>query len=232
MRLWPTTTTKPDRPASVAPVVILHDVDHVQILRLLVLDTYRWKKNWATWRVCFAHDEVDPMLSFQRISEFVARQAVPLCRRSAEAVEIVLYLRDEEDLKPIFDAYGTLTKGIGRISAIQSQASYEEAARIAAILAQMSRPEEAIEESNTGVDLPDMTWNVVGQGLQRVATSDVKGLKIRVRMGYVGNQEMWLVDVGDQQDCIRFRARADAVSKMGVEMALRAFVARMSAKSR
>lgn len=232
MRIWPATTTKPDHPAPPpVTVAVLHDVEHVQILRLLVLDTYRWKKNWAAWRVCFAYDEIDPALSFQKVAEFVARQAAPLCRRSAEAVEIVLYLRGEEDLQPIYDAYGTLTKGIGRISAMQSMASYEEAARIAAILASMTRQEEVAPAAATGVALPDMTWNTVGQGHQRVATTDVKGLKLRVRMGYMGNQEMWLVDVGDQQDCIRFRARADAISKMGVEMALRAFMARMAAKN-
>jgi hypothetical protein len=34
---------------------------------------------------------------------------------------------------------------------------------------------------------------------------------------------MWLVDVDHRPDCIHFRARADALSKMGVKMALKAF---------
>ena len=226
MRLWSSNEKNVVAPPN---VTVVHDVEHVQILRLLVADTYRWKREWATWRIRFQHDDDERGMSFQDVSAFVRDKAAPLCRRSCEPIDIVLYLRDEEDLRQIFRVYGTVMRGVGGISAIQSQASYGEAARVAAMLADLSRPApraaDPVEDSPVDEigELPDMSWQVTGHGLSRVATSMVNGHQIRVRLGYVGNSEMWLVDVDHRPDCIHFRARADALSKMGVKMALKAF---------
>jgi hypothetical protein len=121
-------------------------------------------------------------------------------------------------------------RGVGAITSIQSQAAYGEAVRIAARLAGNGRAAARapiVAEPAAPVDeigeLPDMNWVVIGHGLHRVATCAVQGHQIRVRLGYVGNAEMWLVDVDHKPDCIHFRSRADALSKMGIKMALKAF---------
>jgi len=225
MRLWSSNETTASAPPNPA---VIHDVEHVQILRLLVADTYRWKQDWASWRISFAHDAEEPGMPFAAITSFVRDQVAPICQRGCEAIDNVLYLCDENDLKLVFDVYGGVLRGAGTITSIQSQAAYGEAVRIAGKLAgarasaRVSEPEASAPVDEIG-ELPDMNWEVIGHGLHRVATCVVQGHQVRVRLGYVGNAEMWLVDVDHKPDCIHFRSRADALSKMGIKMALKAF---------
>ncbi|MDE2573787.1 MAG: hypothetical protein KGL55_00600 [Rhodospirillales bacterium] len=235
MHLWSSTSERrpaaPPPPPSAAPGVT-HDLDHIQVLRLFVTDTYRWKRDWAEWRIRFAHDEDEPGSSFRDVAALVRDKAAPLCRRAAEAVEIVLYVREEDDLKAVFDRFGATLHGAGRISAIQSRSAYEDAARVAAMLALATRSPQAegrpggADEAREAASLPDLAWYVEGHGLARVATAEVQRHRVTVRMGFVNGSEMWLVDVNEQSGCMHFRARADAVSKMGIAMALRAYAAR------
>ena len=47
MRLW----SSASRHLPLVKGVTVHDLDHIGILRLLVTDTFRWKRDWANWRV-------------------------------------------------------------------------------------------------------------------------------------------------------------------------------------
>jgi len=62
--------------ATAAPV---HDVAQVQVLGLLVTDTFRWKRDWATWRIRSTSKppRASPTLNKQ------AAPTAPPCRRTA-----------------------------------------------------------------------------------------------------------------------------------------------------
>lgn len=212
MNLWPIA-----RKAEPAPPPPRHDADHVRILRLMVTDTYRWRCDWAGWRVRFAHDDHLPGLSLGEVGAFVQTRVVPLCGSGAEGHGNILYVREEEDLIPVFDAFGAIDHGLGQITAIQSRDAYDDAARIAVILAERHRPDVV------GADplaLPDLQWHVSGQDQFRIARTRVRGHEVVVRFGYLGGHEMWIVDVDGRANCAHFRLRADAMSKLGVGVAL------------
>lgn len=210
-------TSLTGRQAAPPPAPARHDADHVRILRLMVTDTYRWRCDWAGWRVRFAHDDHVPGQTLNDVAAFVQARALPFCASGAEASGNILYLRDEEDLPRVFDAFGTIQHGLGHISAIQSRDAYEDAARIAVVLAERHR--STIQASDP-LALPDLQWHVSGQDQFRVARTKVKGREITVRFGYLGGHEMWIVDVDGKPNCAHFRLRADAMSKLGVGVAL------------
>jgi hypothetical protein len=216
MNLWP--THMPDT-GGAAQADVRHDVEHVRLLRLMVTDTYRWKCMRAEWRVRFDFDPQHPGMTLPDITAFLHRNALSLCP-GAEVDANVLYLRDEADLDPVHRAFGYVTHGLGHISAIQSRAAYDDAVRIAAWLADGGRP--AIRAADP-LDLPDLQWDVTGGDLHRVARTRVQGRDIVVRFGRLGHTEMWVVDVDGHTDCAHFRARADAMSKLGVAAALEVF---------
>jgi len=208
--------------ATSAPV---HDVAQVQVLGLLVTDTFRWKREWASWRIRFAYSNDHPGQSFRDVTIFVREAAATLCRHRHECAEIVLYLSHVEDVKAVFRAYGLVPHGMGQVSAIQNRDSYLQAAAFAAELAALSRvPDRAAEEEV--LTLPDLAWHVQGTGMGRVATTELRGRRIAVHLGIVAGHEMWVVDVNDQPACARFRNRLDAMSKMGVGAALKAYETR------
>jgi hypothetical protein len=187
---------------------------------MFITETHRWLREWAEWRVRFAYDSERPGMTYREVSEFVRDTAVPLCCWTAEGIDTVLYIHNFEDLKTIFRCYGSMIDRHGQIAAAQSRTVYLEAARLAVQLAALARsPENLAEQEAQG--LPDMVWSVVGQGLARVATTVVRGHRILVRHGYVGVNEMWLVDVDGYPGCAQWRARADAMSKLSVGMAIR-----------
>ncbi|MCX7383986.1 MAG: hypothetical protein NT133_21790 [Alphaproteobacteria bacterium] len=198
-----------------------HDADHVRILRLMVTDTYRWRCDWAAWRMRFEHDDHVPGLSLREVAAFVQARALPLCGSGAEASGNILYLRDEEDLPRVFDVFGAILHGLGHISAIQSRDAYEDAARIAVVLAEHHRSPAPVSDP---LALPDLQWHVSGQDQFRVARTKVKGHEVVVRFGYLGGHEMWIVDVDGRANCAHFRLRADAMSKLGVGVALDNFL--------
>ena len=201
--------------------VVLHDADHVQLLRLMVTDTYRWKCDWADWRIRFEFDAHTAGLTLLDVTAFLHQHALPLCS-GAEVQANVLYLRDEGDLAPIYDNFGRIVHGLGHFSAIQSRAGYEDAVRIAAWLAERRRPAAS---SSDPLILPDLQWQVTGSDQHRIARTRVGGREIVVRFGFLGNHEMWVVDVDGRPNCAHFRARADAMSKLGVGVALESFKA-------
>ena len=208
--------------AVAAPV---HDVAQVQVLGLLVTDTFRWKRDWASWRIRFAYSNDHPGQSFRDVGIFVREAAATLCQNRHECAEIVLYLSSTEDVKAVFRAYGLVPHGMGQISAIQSRDAYLQAAAFAAELAALSRtPDRTAEEEVMA--LPDLAWHVEGNGLSRIATTELRGRRITVRLGMVSGHEMWVVDVNDQPACARFRSRLDAMSKMGVAAALKSYATR------
>ena len=79
--------------------------------------------------------------------------------------------------------------------------------------------------------LPDMSWDVVGFVQGRVATARVRGDVVVVRLGVVGGQEMWMLDVNGSAACARFRQRQDAMSKMAIAAALRSYALRRASQS-
>ncbi len=208
-----------------AALPVVHDMAHVQVLGLLVTDTYRWKRDWALWRVRFAYSNDTPGLSFREVAAFVREAAAAHCQHRCDCAEIVLYLAHVEDLKTVFAAYGAIPHGIGQISAIQGRDAYLQAAALAAELAGLARtPDRASEDEVMG--LPDLAWQVEGYGMGRIATTELRGRRIVVRLGVLSGQEFWVVDVNDRPACARFRARLDAMSKMGVAAALKAYEVR------
>ena len=72
----------------------------------------------------------------------------------------------------------------------------------------------------------DLTWSIDGIGMGRVASTELRGRRIVVRLGVVSGNELWLVDVNDRPACARFRSRLDAMSKMGVASAIKAYESR------
>lgn len=202
-----------------APV---HDMVQVQVLGLLVTDTYRWKRDWADWRIRFAYSNEHPGQTFREVSFFVREAAAQLCQHRWDAADIVLYLSDRDDVKSVFATHGMVPHGMGQISAIQNRDAYRQAAGLAAELAALARvPDRAAADD--AMALPDLAWSVDGYGMGRIATAELRGRRVVVRLGIVAGQDMWLVDVNDRPGCARFRSRLDAMSKMGVAAALKAY---------
>lgn len=221
----PGAAAKPAPPPGGATAGVVHDLAQVQVLGLLVTDTFRWKREWATWRMRFAYSNDHPGQSFRDVATFVREAAATLCEYRNECAEIVLYLSHVDDVKTVFRAYGGVPHGMGQISAIQSRDSYLQSADFAAELTSMSRvPDRAAEDEVMA--LPDLSWTVTGAGMARVATTALRGRKIVVRLGTVAGQDLWLVDINDNAGCARFRSRLDAMSKMGVAAALKGYESR------
>ncbi len=196
----------------------MHDAGYVQILRLLVTDTYRWKCDWAAWRMRFDYDEHADGMRLSQVGALIREQALPHCTYGAEAHANILYLREEQDMPMVFAQFRTITHGLGHISSIQSRASYEDATRVATLLARgIRKPSDPTDDA---LELPDMQWHVTGTHQHRVAHTRVRGRDVAVRFGYLGGQEMWVIDIDDKQNCAHFRTRADALSKLGVGVAL------------
>jgi len=211
--------------APVPPRAVVHDTVQVQVLGLLITDTFRWKRDWAGWRIRFAYSNDHPGQSFRDVASFVREAAAALCQQRCDSADIVLYLSHMGDVKAVFATYGMVPHGMGQISAIQSRDAYSQAVALAAELAGLARvPDRAAEDE--ALALPDLTWSVDGHGMDRVATTELRSRRIVVRQGVVGGQEMWLVDVNDRPACARFRARLDAMSKMGVAAAIKAYESR------
>lgn len=196
-------------------------------LSLLSLDALPWARDWAAWRVRFAYDNERPGFSHAEIVAFLREAVAPLCRRRADCSAEVLYLLDQDDLAPIFRAFGAVTQQRGAIRSIQARHSYQEAARLASALAALGH-EAANDAEAEAVALPDLTWQVTGFGQARIARARVRGHSVVVRMAPINGQEMWLLDVDGHAGCARFRLRPDAMSKMGVAAALRALERRLA----
>lgn len=208
-----------------AATPVVHDITQVHVLGLLITDTFRWKRDWAGWRVRFAYANETQGQTFRDVAGFVREAAAALCTHRCEAAEIVLYLSHFDDLKAVFATYGMVPAGIGQISAIQSREAYAQAAQLAAELAGLARaPDRASEDE--AFALPDLSWSVEGYGMGRIATTELRGRRITVRLGMLSGQEMWVVDVNDRPACARFRSRLDAMSKMGVAAAIKAYLSR------
>jgi hypothetical protein len=227
---WTRRTAEPDgapQPGPRPPVAVpVHDAAQVQVLGLLVTDTYRWKRDWAAWRIRFAYSNEHPGQGFREVSYFVREAAAQLCRHRCDCADIVLYLSHADDLKAVFAAHGQVPHGMGQISAVQHRDWYHQAAAIAAELATLARaPDRAAED--IFMALPDLAWSIEGYGMGRIASTELRGRRIVVRLGVASGQEMWLVDVNDRPACARFRARLDAMSKMGVAAAIKAYESRM-----
>jgi len=205
--------------------VPVHDLAQVHVLGLLVTDTFRWKRDWASWRIRFAYSNEHPGMSFRDVTIFVREAAATLCQHRHECSEIVLYLSDTDDVRAVFRAYGMVPNGMGQISAIQNRDTYVQAAAFAAELAAMSRvPDRSAEDEVLA--LPDIAWHVEGAGMGRVATAELRNRRITVRLGVVSGHDMWVIDINNHPACARFRSRVDAMSKMGVAAALKAYDAR------
>jgi hypothetical protein len=207
------------------PVPVRHDAEHVRMLRLMVTDIYPWRCEWAAWRMRFEQDPLIPGMAPPETAELVRGRAQPLCHRAAEAHANILYLRDEEDLVPVFAVFGHVADGLGHITAIQSRDAYEDAVRIAALLTSRQRPPYSEHDA---LSLPDLQWHVTGTGQFRVAQACVNGHAVTVRFGYLGGHERWVVDVEGQTNCANFRARADAMSKLGIGVALETYRSRLN----
>ena len=222
---WTRREPEPAAAASPPPAGVVHDIVQVQVLGLLVTDTFRWKRDWATWRVRFGYSNDSAGHGFRQVSSFVREAAAQLCQHRCDCAEIVLYMSHLDDVKAAFATYGMVPAGIGQISAIQHRDTYLQAAALAAELATIVRaPDRAVEDD--AMSLPDLTWSIDGQGMSRVASTELRGRRIVVRLGIISGTELWLVGVNDRPACARFRSRLDAMSKMGVAAALRAYEAR------
>ena len=204
-------------PALPADATLRHDAEHIRVLRLMVTDTYQWKFAWADWRLRFHADTSVVGITPREIEDFLKERALPLCIDQAAVEANMLYLRSEMDLVAAFDVFGAITHGAGHISAVQRRQAYHEAARIAAALAARHRSTAPVVDPSS---LPDMQWNVTGQDQYRVARTRARGHDIVVRSGYVAGHEAWVVEIDGRPNCAHFRARADAMSKLGVGVAL------------
>lgn len=221
------TRREPERAAaSSAPAsAVVHDIVQVQVLGLLVTDTFRWKRDWASWRMRFGYSNESAGHGFREVTLFVREAAAQLCQHRCDCAEIVLYLSHLDDVKAVFATYGMVPAGMGQISAIQNRDAYLHAAAVAAELASIARaPDRAAEDEV--MSLPDLTWSIDGYGMGRVASTELRGRRIVVRLGVVSGNELWLVDVNDRPACARFRSRLDAMSKMGVASAIKAYESR------
>ena len=205
---------------STSAPLLRHDAEHVRVLRLMVTDTYQWRYAWADWRLRFHADPHVPGVRPDEVEAFLNARALPGCQRQAAVEGSVLYLRDEADLIPQFDQFGAIAHGLGHISSLQRRASYEESARIAALLAARHRAAGPVLDP---LSLPDIQWHVTGHDQFRVARTQVSGHHIVVRFGYLGGHEVWVVEVDGRSNCAHFRSRADAMSKFGIGVALEAF---------
>lgn len=214
MFLWP----RLQPPAPPPPPVHAPDAEHVRVLRLIVTDTYRWKHDRAPWRIRFEQDPHVQGITPLEIAALVKSQALPLCAHAALADANVLYVADERDLTSVFDRFGGIAHGPGHISAIQSRDAYVAASQLAARLARHTAPVAADPGRQT-----DIHWHVIGQDQFRVAQARVGGHDVTVRLGFLGGQEMWCVEVDGVPNCAHFRARADAMSQLGVGVAIEAF---------
>jgi hypothetical protein len=175
--------------------------------------------------VRFAYSNEHSGLGLRDVTAFVREAAAAQCQHRCDATDIVLYLSHIDDLRAIFGAYGAVPHGIGQIFAIQNRDAYLHAAAMAAELAGLARvPDRAAEDEV--LSLPDLVWQVEGFGMGRIARTELRGRRISVRLGIVSGHEFWLVDVNDRPGCARFRSRLDAMSKMGVAAALKAYEAR------
>ena len=204
---------------------MVHDIVQVQVLGLLVTDTFRWKRDWASWRIRFGYSNENPGHSFREVTFFVREAAAQLCQHRCDCAEIVLYVSHLGDVKTVFATYGMVPAGMGQISAIQNRETYLQAAAVASELASIARaPDRAAEDEV--LSLPDLTWSIDGYGMGRVASTELRGRRIVVRLGVVSGNELWLVDVNDRPGCARFRSRLDAMSKMGVAAAIKAYESR------
>lgn len=211
--------------AGAAAGAVVHDTAQVHVLGLLVTDTFRWKRDWASWRIRFAYSNEHPGQSFRDVAVFVREAAATHCQYRCECAEIVLYLAQADDVRGVFRAYGGVPHGMGQISAIQSRETYLQAATFAAELAAMSRVPDRTAEDEV-MSLPDLAWHVEGYGMSRIATATLRGRRIVVRLGIVSGQDLWLVDVNGHPACARFRSRVDAMSKMGIAAALKVYETR------
>ncbi|HEY0421435.1 MAG TPA: hypothetical protein VGC80_18105, partial [Acetobacteraceae bacterium] len=151
-----------------------------RVLGLLVTDSFRWKHDWAAWRIRFAYDNDHRGRGFRDVKAFLRESAAPHCRARCECDDNMLYLQDATDVKSVFAAFGAISHGLGEIAAIQSHAAYAEAAALAAELAAQSHEPDSPAEADA-MALPDLSWDVVGFGLSRVATAHVRGQKVAVR---------------------------------------------------
>lgn len=214
------------RAASPAPAsVVVHDIVQVEVLGLLVTDTFRWKRDWANWRMRFGYSNESAGHSFREVTFFVREAAAQLCQHRCDCAEIVLYLSHMDDMKAVFASYGVVQAGMGQISAIQNRDAYRLAAAVAAELTSIARaPDRAAEDE--AMSLPDLTWSIAGYGMGRVASTELRGRHIVVRLGMVAGSELWLVDINDRPACAHFRSRLDAMSKMGVASAIKAYESR------
>lgn|GEM_PF-2333678 len=222
LRQWYRSEAAPAVAVAVKAVRPVHDVDHVTAMRLVLRDTYVWKRSWANWRVCFAYGDEGGRQSFQNVSAFVRDVVAPLCLGEREAIAIAIYLRDQADLKAIFQAYAQVDGEPGQLSSIQSRIVYEQGMAIGEMLAKLSRVGDVGDAAI--LDMPDLAWTVVGVGNARVASAVIYGQKIAVRCGgQVDGSLVWLVDVDEERGCAAFRSRADALSKFGVAAALKRY---------
>jgi hypothetical protein len=191
---------------------------------LLSVETSPWLHAWAQWRVRFAYDNEQRGLTHRDIAHFVQDAAAPRCAKRVGCAETMLYLSEAEDLRRIFQAFGGLRQCCGAIAAMQEQAAFRQAEHIAASLAAAGMTEG---EDSDVLALPDLSWEVTGFGQARIASARARGRIVVVRLGMMGAQEMWVVDVDGHAGCARFRQRQDAMSKMGVVAALKSYEARL-----
>ena len=219
------TRREPERTGTPAAGVVVHDIIQVQVLGLLVTDTFRWKRDWASWRMRFGYSNDSAGHSFREVTFFVREAAAQLCQHRCDCAEIMLYLSHLDDLKAVFATYGMVPAGMGQIAAIQNRDAYLQAAAVAAELANVAHaPDRAAEGAL--ISLPDLAWSIDGIGTGRVASTELRGRRIVVRLGVVSGNELWLVDINDRPACARFRSRLDAMSKMGVAAAIKAYESR------
>lgn len=191
---------------------------------LLGCDRDAWRHDWAGWRVRFAHDEAQFGLRLRDVAQFIDESVLPRCAHQAASQEATLYLAAMDDVRLVFHGFGAMRQGCGSIAAIQSQPGLRQAEQAALLLAQAGLGAAGDAEA---LALPDLVWEVSGHGQARVATARVRGRRVEVRLGMLGGQEMWVLDVDGLAGCARFRQRQDAMSKMGVLAALRAGEARL-----
>ena len=201
------TRREPERTGAATPVPasgVVHDIVQVQVLGLLVTDTFRWKRDWANWRIRFGYSNESAGHGFREVTFFVREAAAQLCQHRCDCAEIVLYLSHLDDVKAVFATYGMVPAGMGQISAIQNRETYLQAAAVASELASIARAPDRAAEDDV-LSLPDLAWSIDGYGMGRVASTELRGRRIVVRLGVVSGNELWLVDVNDRPACARLR---------------------------
>ena len=204
----------------------MNEIGQLHALGLLVTDSFRWKHGWATWRIRFHFDDGHRGLHLHELLVCLHERALAQCQHRAECDGNMLYLLATEDVKSVFRTFGAIRQGLGRIAAIQSRASFQQAVIFAAELTAQSHNMKSATEAEA-MALPDLRWNVAGFGLSRVAVTYARGWKVTVRLGSASGQATWVVDVNGQAACAHFHSRGDAVSKMGVAAALKVYETRI-----